>query len=72
MTLLRAACSTHLDHRCQSIRHLDAGHTELALGHALRCHQLHPDPDSLRLLALCAMARNEWETALKLVRAADR
>ena len=72
LSLLRAACSTHQDHRRNCILHLDAGQPDLALGHALRCHDLHPDADSLRLLALCALARNEWETALELVQTADQ
>jgi pyruvate/2-oxoglutarate/acetoin dehydrogenase E1 component len=29
------------------------------LTHALRCHDLQPNADSLRLLALCALAREE-------------
>ena len=72
LRLLRAACSTHQHHRRNCILHLEAGDQELALGHALRCHDLRPGPDSLRLLALCALAREEWETALELVQTADR
>ncbi len=71
LSLLRDACATHLDHRRHCIHHLDAGQPDLALGHALRCHELHPDPDSLRLLALCALATEEWQTALELVQNAD-
>ncbi len=72
LSLLRAACSAHQDHRRSCILHLDAGQPDLALGHALRCHDLHPGADSLRLLALCALARQEWETALELVQTADQ
>ena len=72
LSLLRAACSTHQDHRRNCILQLDAGLTELALGHALRCHDLQPGADSLRLLALCALARQDWETALELVQTADQ
>ncbi len=72
LSLLRAACSTHLDHRRNCILQLDAACPDLALGHALRCHEIDPGPDSLRLLALCAMARNEWETALELIQQADQ
>lgn len=72
LRLLRAACSTHQQHRRNRILHLEAGELEIALGHALRCHDLHPGPDSLRLLSLCALARQEWQTALELVVMADR
>ena len=72
LSLLRAAHSAHQHHRLRCIQELDAGHPALALGHALRCHDLHPGPDSLRLLALCALAREEWETGLKLAQTADR
>ncbi len=72
LRLLRAACSAHLDHRRDCILELEAGRPEIALGHALRCHDLHPGPDSLRLLSLCALAREEWGTALELVQIADR
>ena len=72
LRLLRAARSTHRQHRCRCILELEAGRPEIALGHALRCHDLHPGPDSLRLLALCALAREEWETALELVQTADQ
>ncbi len=72
LSLLRAACSTHQDHRRNCILQLDAGQPDLALGHALRCHDLQPGTDSLRLLALCALARQDWETALELVQTADQ
>jgi hypothetical protein len=45
---------------------LEAGQPALALGHAIRCHQFQPDADSRRLLALCALYQEDWETALKL------
>ena len=48
------------------------GRPDIALGHALRCHELQPGADSLRLLALCALARQEWETALELAQTADQ
>lgn len=72
LRLLRAACSAHQDHRRSCIRQLEVGQPDIALGHALRCHELLPGADSLRLLALCALARQEWETALELVQTADQ
>jgi hypothetical protein len=72
LRLLRAACSTHQDHRRSCILQLEVGQPDIALGHALRCHELLPGADSLRLLALCALAREEWETALRLAQTADQ
>ena len=72
LRLLRAAALTHNHHRLSCILHLDAGQPDIALGHALRCHELNPGADSRRLLALCALAREEWETAMELVHDADR
>jgi hypothetical protein len=71
LRLLRAACSTYQYHRERCILELDADQLQVALGHALRCHDLQPGPDSLRLLSLCALAREEWKTALELMQAAD-
>ena len=65
LKLLRAVIRTYQDHRRRCVRLLDQGEPDLALGHALRCHDLRPDTDSRRLLALCALAREEWETALQ-------
>lgn len=72
LRLLHAVCSTHRQHLRRCLLELDAGHPEIALGHALRCYDLHPGPESLRLLSLCAMTREEWDTALELAQAADR
>ncbi|MGC8643658.1 MAG: hypothetical protein ACP5XB_27685 [Isosphaeraceae bacterium] len=72
LRLLRAACSTYQHHRGCCFLELDAGHLQVALGHALRCYDLQPGPDSLRLLSLCALAREEWKTALELMQAAER
>jgi hypothetical protein len=72
LRLLRAVCSTHQHHRRNCILRVEAGELETALGHALRSYDLHPGPDSLRLISLCALAREQWQTALELVLSADR
>ncbi len=70
LSLLWSAFSCLHEHRRQCIRALEAGQTELALGHALRCQELLPDDDSARLLALCALARDEFQSALALAQQA--
>ena len=72
LRLLRAASATYQHHFRSCILELEAGHPQAGLGHALRCHDLHPGPDSLRLLSLCALAREEWQTSLELAQAAER
>jgi hypothetical protein len=64
--LLRAAWAAYDDHRRQCVLDLEAGQPETALGHAIRCHEFQPDADSRRLLALCALYQEDWETALRL------
>jgi hypothetical protein len=66
LRLLRAAHAAYRDHRRQCLLSLDAGHEKLALGHAIRCHDLRPGPDSRRLIALCALVMEDWQTALEL------
>jgi hypothetical protein len=50
---------------------LEAGQPALAMGHAIRCHEFQPDANSRRLLALCALYQEDWETALRLAQAAS-
>lgn len=69
LRLLRAAQEAYDSHRRQCVAHLEAGQPDLALDHALRCAELRPGPESRRLLALCALVREDWPTALRLARA---
>ena len=69
LRLLRSAQAAYDSHRLKCVVHLEAGHPDLALGHALRCVELRPDGESRRLLALCALVREDWEAALRLARA---
>jgi hypothetical protein len=69
LRLLRAAQASYDSHRRRCLLNLDAGRPDLALGHAVRCHDLRPDGESRRLLALCALVGEDWEAALRLVRA---
>jgi len=70
--LLRAAWSAYEDHRQQCVLDLEAGQPALAMGHAIRCHEFQPDADSRRLMALCALYQEDWETALQLAQAASQ
>ncbi len=71
LRLLRSACSGNREHRRGCILQLEIGRPDLAMSHALRCHELQPGADSLRLLALCILGRQDWETALELVQKAS-
>jgi hypothetical protein len=66
LRLLRAAQAAYDSNRRSCVINLDAGRPDLALGHALRCVELRPDAESRRLLALCALVSEDWETALRL------
>jgi hypothetical protein len=66
--LLRAAHAAFDHHRTRFLLELDAGKPDSALGHAIRCHELRPDTGARRLLTICALAMQDWETALKLER----
>src|SRR3954452_24834975 len=70
LRLLRSAQAAYDSLRRECLAQLDACQPDLALGHALRCVELRPDAESRRLLALCALVREDWETALRLARAA--
>jgi hypothetical protein len=64
LRLLVAALESYDDHRRAGLADLDAGRLEMALGHARRCHELRPGPESSRLLALCRLLRGDWPEAL--------
>ena len=72
LRLLRAAWAAYEDHRRQCMLDLEAGQPALAMGHAIRCHEFQPDADSRRLMALCALYQEDWETALQLAQAASQ
>jgi hypothetical protein len=66
LRLLRAAVVAYDNHMRRCILELDAGRPDLALNHARRCHELRPDAQSRRMLALCALLLEDWKTALEL------
>ncbi len=68
--LLNKVHGIHEIHRRTCLLELKNGRLDRALGHALSCHVLEPGDDSKRLLALCALSRQEWSTALQLAQAA--
>jgi tetratricopeptide (TPR) repeat protein len=72
LRLLRSALRVYEVHRRRGLQALDAGRLEEALQHARRCHELRPDRDSHRLLAVCHLLRGEWAEALELASAANR
>jgi hypothetical protein len=72
LRLLRSALQVYETHRRRSLLALNAGRLDEALQHARRCHELRPDRDTHRLLAVCQLLRGEWAKALELSSAADR
>ena len=69
LRLLREALAAYERHRRSSLRDLHAGRLESARGHARRCQELRPGPESQRLLAVCQLLRGDWLDAVALARA---
>jgi hypothetical protein len=69
--LLREALAAYERHRRSSLRDLHAGRLESARGHARRCQELRPGPESQRLLAVCQLLRGDWLDAVALARAVE-
>jgi hypothetical protein len=72
LRLLRSALKAYEAYRHRGLLALGAGRLEEALQHARRCHELRPDRDSHRLLAVCQLLRGEWAEALGTASAATR
>jgi len=64
LRLLLAAEAAFERHRIGCLRHLRAGHPEMALQDARFCHRLRPGALSHRLMALCHLLRENWSEAL--------
>jgi hypothetical protein len=56
-------------HRC--LLQLRAGRPHEALRSARLCHELRADDESTRLLAVCALLSEDWETAAALTEEPD-
>ena len=73
LRLLGDALKEYERHRRSSLLDIEAGRLETALGHARRCHELQPGPESDRLLAICQLLRGDWSDALRIAqRTRDR
>jgi hypothetical protein len=68
LTLLEDVAASYRYHRRECLLHLGAGRPLEALPHAHRCQRLHPDTESRRLQALCALLIGDWVTATNLAR----
>src|SRR5689334_10938388 len=64
LRFLRDAAEAYEGHRRASLLHLLDGEPEAALRHARICHELRPDAQSRRLLAICHLAHHDWADAL--------
>jgi hypothetical protein len=71
LRLLGDALKAYARHRRSSLLDLDAGRLDAALGHARRCHDLRPGPESHRLLAVCQLLRGDWVDAVQIARGVD-
>jgi len=71
LTFLRDVETRYALCRRQSLRALRACRFKEASHHAVLAHRLHPSHESERLLAVCALCRGDWVTALELARAPD-
>lgn len=70
LTFLRAVETRYsLSRRC-CLRALRDGRHQEAMLHAQHAHRLHPHQESQQLLAVCALARGDWVTALAMAHAA--
>jgi hypothetical protein len=69
LRLLRTFAAAYQQSRRACLESLRQGHGRAALAAARRCHQLRPDIESRRLLALAALECGDWETAAALARA---
>jgi hypothetical protein len=63
LRLLRDVAEAYESSRRRCLFHLRDGSARAALQAARRCHALHPDAESRRLLALGALLCADWATA---------
>jgi hypothetical protein len=71
LRLLGDAIKDYERHRRATLLDLDAGRFDAALGHARRCHELRPGPESHRMMAVCQLLRGDWADALQIARGVD-
>jgi hypothetical protein len=71
LRLLRAALEAYEHNRELCLYFLDADDPQTAFRHAQSCHQLRPGPETHRLLALCYLIAEDWQSALDEAAHAD-
>lgn len=69
LRLLRGCARAYDESRIGCLLALRAGRVEDALRHARACLSLRSDAESLKLVAVCALAGGDWTTALAAGRA---
>src|SRR5271165_5711909 len=68
LRLLRSVAEDYLRSRRECLIAVAAGRAWEARVAAARCHELHPDAESQRLVALGALLGAHWETAAETAR----
>jgi hypothetical protein len=71
LRLLLDVADAYLRGRLRCLLRLRAGRPRAALRAARLCHELRADEESARLLAVCALLCEDWETAAALAQDAD-
>jgi hypothetical protein len=65
LRLLRSALEAYEHNRELCLYYLDADNPQAAFRHAQSCHELRPSSETHRLLALCYLLAEDWESALE-------
>jgi hypothetical protein len=68
---LRVFAAAYEQSRRACVAAIRCGDAVMATRHARRCHELKPDTDSRRFLALAALLRRDWPTAAALAQTQD-
>ena len=70
-----SACSGNREHRRSCILQLEIGRPDLAMSHALRCHELQPGADSLLarpVLWVGKIGRPRWSWFKRLIQLTNK
>jgi hypothetical protein len=66
LRLLYATDQSYHHSRARCLDALHAGRADAAMVDAQTCLQIRPDEESRKLLAVCALLKGDWPTAIKL------
>ena len=70
LRLLRAALGAYERSWRAALAALDGERYDEAAAHARRCHELRPESEARRLLAVCQLLRGDWFEAAELAESA--